>query len=195
MRMEMSTARAHLYRHGRGAGVSGMRHSRSASRASRAANPNGNAGRAVASSGRTTSVSPSITRMTLARIVWARSVLSSRLRLPVSTGQSFDSRTAVAISIEAVRELLGQVPRIPGELDLALLVDAEKTLGSLRERQDLKHECAERCGLRLRPARPSDRRGKGGSPTPPERRNVLGERVIVACALDEAELDAAPRPG
>jgi hypothetical protein len=31
-------------------------------------------------------------------------------------------------------------PRIPHELDLALLVDAEKTLGSLRERQDLKRE-------------------------------------------------------
>ncbi|MGH2845045.1 MAG: hypothetical protein ACRDL0_03310 [Thermoleophilaceae bacterium] len=39
-----------------------------------------------------------------------------------------------------IRDLLSQFPRIPSELDLALLVEGEKTLGSLRERQDLKHE-------------------------------------------------------
>lgn len=39
-----------------------------------------------------------------------------------------------------VRELLEDFPRIPRELDIALLVEAEKTTGSLRERQDLKHE-------------------------------------------------------
>lgn len=39
-----------------------------------------------------------------------------------------------------IRELLENFPRIPRELDIALLVEAEKTTGSLRERQDLKHE-------------------------------------------------------
>jgi hypothetical protein len=57
-----------------------------------------------------------------------------------TAGRAFAVRWINETSPEEANELLGKFPRIPGELDLALLVDAEKTLGSLRKRQDLKHE-------------------------------------------------------
>lgn len=41
---------------------------------------------------------------------------------------------------EDLAKMLKASPRIPGDIDYALMTETEKTLGSLRTRQDLKHE-------------------------------------------------------
>ncbi len=57
-----------------------------------------------------------------------------------TAGRSFALKWLGEAQPDGRSELLGDFPRIPRELDLALLLDAEETLGSLRERQDLKRE-------------------------------------------------------
>lgn len=57
-----------------------------------------------------------------------------------SAGRAFATAWVGKASPAAIDDLLGTHPRIPRELDVQLLVEAEKTVGSLRERQDLKHE-------------------------------------------------------
>ncbi len=57
-----------------------------------------------------------------------------------TAGRAFAASWMSSVSSEEIDDLRTQFPRIPRELDLALIVEAEKTLGSLRARQDLKHE-------------------------------------------------------
>jgi uncharacterized LabA/DUF88 family protein len=57
-----------------------------------------------------------------------------------TAGRAFAVQWMNGVEATEVSDLLRQFPRIPRELDLTLLLDAEKTLGSLRERQDLKRE-------------------------------------------------------
>lgn len=56
-----------------------------------------------------------------------------------TAGRAFAISWAQSVDPSEIQVLDG-FPRIPRELDFALLVEAEKTTGSLRERQDLKHE-------------------------------------------------------
>jgi len=39
-----------------------------------------------------------------------------------------------------LKALLADEPKIPGQIDLALVIEAEMSLGSLRDQQPLKHE-------------------------------------------------------
>ncbi len=55
-------------------------------------------------------------------------------------GLAFGQEWAQGAGRGEVEELLRQAPRIPTELDVPLILEAEKTLGSLRERQDLKRD-------------------------------------------------------
>ncbi len=57
-----------------------------------------------------------------------------------TAGRAFATEWVTRAKRDETAELLAAFPRIPSELDLALLIEAEKSLGSLRERQDLKHE-------------------------------------------------------
>ncbi len=57
-----------------------------------------------------------------------------------TAGRAFAVNWVASSTVDDVAELLEQFPRIPRELDMALLVECEKTLGPLRERQDLKRE-------------------------------------------------------
>jgi hypothetical protein len=57
-----------------------------------------------------------------------------------AAGRAFAVKWLGDATEDEAGELLGQFPRIPRDIDLALLVECEKTLGSLRERQNLKHE-------------------------------------------------------
>jgi uncharacterized LabA/DUF88 family protein len=57
-----------------------------------------------------------------------------------SAGRAFAVEWAGKASPEALEELIAVHPRIPRELDIALLVHGEGCIGSLRTRQDLKHE-------------------------------------------------------
>jgi uncharacterized LabA/DUF88 family protein len=57
-----------------------------------------------------------------------------------TAGRAFAVAWAKSASLEDLDALLKVQPKIPTELDVALLVEAEKTVGPLRERQDLKRE-------------------------------------------------------
>jgi hypothetical protein len=57
-----------------------------------------------------------------------------------TAGRVFAISWAKNASGEDLDGLLAAQPKIPTELDVAMLVEAEKGLGSLKERQDLKHE-------------------------------------------------------
>jgi uncharacterized LabA/DUF88 family protein len=57
-----------------------------------------------------------------------------------TAGRAFATKWALSGGLDHMKGLLKEFPRIPRDLDIALLVEAEKTLGSLRSRQDLKHE-------------------------------------------------------
>jgi len=57
-----------------------------------------------------------------------------------AAGRAFASAWLPTASPEALSALLRDEPKIPGQLDYNLVVDAEKSMGSLREHQELKHE-------------------------------------------------------
>jgi uncharacterized LabA/DUF88 family protein len=57
-----------------------------------------------------------------------------------TAGRAFAVEWAKSKSPEDLRDLMQVAPRIPPEIDIALILEAEKSLGSLRERQELKHE-------------------------------------------------------
>ena len=57
-----------------------------------------------------------------------------------TAGRAFALQWVGGVGVEEISNLLDQFPRIPSELDIALLVAAEKTLGPLKDRQDLKRE-------------------------------------------------------
>jgi len=57
-----------------------------------------------------------------------------------AAGRAFAADWMTKSSAEAIAELLKESPRIPGPVDFTLVTEAEATLGSLRQRQDLKHE-------------------------------------------------------
>lgn len=57
-----------------------------------------------------------------------------------TAGRAFAVSWISGVGPGEIEALLAGFPRIPRDLDIALLVEAEKTTGSLRERQDLKHE-------------------------------------------------------
>ncbi|HEX5720743.1 MAG TPA: NYN domain-containing protein [Thermoanaerobaculia bacterium] len=56
------------------------------------------------------------------------------------TGQSFASEWAQRATPEEIRRLLDQAPILPNQLDTQLLLAAETTLGSLRERKGLRND-------------------------------------------------------
>jgi len=57
-----------------------------------------------------------------------------------AAGRAFAAGWLSKATKEDLANLLKDEPKIPGQLDLALLVEGEKTLGSLRDQQPLKHE-------------------------------------------------------
>jgi hypothetical protein len=57
-----------------------------------------------------------------------------------TAGRAFAVKWLENRTADDIAGLLEQFPRIPGELDMTLLVECEQTLGSLKDRQDLKHE-------------------------------------------------------
>jgi len=58
----------------------------------------------------------------------------------VHAGRAFAREWLAKASGGDLAELLKDEPKIPGQLDFDLVVEAEKTLGSLKEKQPLKHE-------------------------------------------------------
>jgi hypothetical protein len=58
-------------------------------------------------------------------------------------GASFAQQWIENARPDQISELAASRPRIPPDLDIQLLVHAEQSLGSLRERQDLKYELRE----------------------------------------------------
>lgn len=73
------------------------------------------------------------------RATTATGVVASEL-LAAEAGRDFARSCADSISRAQLGTLLTEYPRIPSELDVQLLRDAEKALGSLRDRFDLKVE-------------------------------------------------------
>ena len=77
---------------------------------------------------------------------FSRSLDGSATRVTPTPAAAQTAGRAFAISWtknatgEDIDELLAVQPKIPTELDVTMLVEAEKTVGPLRERQDLKHE-------------------------------------------------------
>ena len=57
-----------------------------------------------------------------------------------AAGRAFATVWLSKATLEDLANLLKDEPKIPGPLDLALVIEAEKSLGSLREQQSLKHE-------------------------------------------------------
>lgn len=57
-----------------------------------------------------------------------------------TAGRAFAIAWAKNASPEELEELFKSAPRIPQDLDVSLLLEAEKTVGSLQNRQDLKRE-------------------------------------------------------
>jgi uncharacterized LabA/DUF88 family protein len=57
-----------------------------------------------------------------------------------TAGRAYAIQWSKDASPEDLNELLEVSPKIPTEVDVAMLVEAEKTVGPLRERQDLKRE-------------------------------------------------------
>ncbi len=57
-----------------------------------------------------------------------------------TVGRAFAVEWVKAGSSGALQDMIRVAPKIPPEVDLALIVEAEKSLGPLRERQDLKQE-------------------------------------------------------
>lgn len=57
-----------------------------------------------------------------------------------ATGRAFAAGWLSKATKTDLADLVKDEPKIPGQLDLALVIDGEKTLGSLRENQSLKHE-------------------------------------------------------
>jgi hypothetical protein len=57
-----------------------------------------------------------------------------------AAGRAFAADWVSNATTADLANLLKDEPKIPGQLDLALVIDGEKTLGSLRENQSLKHE-------------------------------------------------------
>jgi uncharacterized LabA/DUF88 family protein len=68
----------------------------------------------------------------------AAAEVSPRESAALSAGSDFASAWAEHATPDEVKELLSQCPRIPTPLDAQLVREAEKSLGSLRENQDLK---------------------------------------------------------
>jgi uncharacterized LabA/DUF88 family protein len=57
-----------------------------------------------------------------------------------AAGRQFADRWAERATAEDLAALMRSRPRIPRELDIELIVEAEKTLGSLRDREELKRD-------------------------------------------------------
>jgi hypothetical protein len=57
-----------------------------------------------------------------------------------AAGRAFAAEWLQRATKEDVANLLKAEPKIPGQLDLALLIEGEKSLGSLRDQQPLKYE-------------------------------------------------------
>jgi hypothetical protein len=62
----------------------------------------------------------------------------ARVDSPQKLGSEFATTWAGRATVEEREELLRQCPRIPVPLDFQLISEAEKTLGSLREKKDIK---------------------------------------------------------
>ena len=57
-----------------------------------------------------------------------------------AAGRAFAAAWLASASAEDLTALLADEPKIPGEIDLKLVIEAETSLGSLRDQQALKHE-------------------------------------------------------
>jgi hypothetical protein len=57
-----------------------------------------------------------------------------------ATGRAFAAAWLSRATPEDVANLLKDEPKIPGQLDIALVIDAEQSMGSLRDQQLVKHE-------------------------------------------------------
>ena len=62
----------------------------------------------------------------------------ARIDTPQKLGSEFATTWAGRATVEEREELLRQCPRIPVPLDFQLISEAEKSLGSLREKKDIK---------------------------------------------------------
>lgn len=65
---------------------------------------------------------------------------SSRGEMAMRLGEQFADAWTSRVTHDELLKLLDYAPRIPRELDVQLIVEAEQTLGSLRESQDLKKD-------------------------------------------------------
>jgi len=65
---------------------------------------------------------------------------SSKGEMATRLGEQFADAWASRVAPEELLRLLYYAPRIPRELDVQLIIEAEQTLGSLRESQDLKKD-------------------------------------------------------
>lgn len=68
----------------------------------------------------------------------AEASIEPTLAAAQTAGRAFAVDWAKSAAPDELERLLSKAPKIPPELDIALIVDAESTLGSLRDRQDLK---------------------------------------------------------
>jgi|CZKG01.1.fsa_nt_gi hypothetical protein len=57
-----------------------------------------------------------------------------------AAGRAFAKDWLSQVSRHELAGLISDEPKIPGQLDISLVLDAETTLGSLRDKQSLKHE-------------------------------------------------------
>jgi uncharacterized LabA/DUF88 family protein len=70
-----------------------------------------------------------------------------------TAGRAYAIQWAKDASSEALEDLLAVHPKIPTDVDVALLIEAEETVGPLRERQDLKRELRAAFWAEIRSAR------------------------------------------
>jgi uncharacterized LabA/DUF88 family protein len=64
--------------------------------------------------------------------------ISATVEAAETAGRAFAAAWAGAASTEDLESLIAAIPRIPRDLDVAMMLEAEKTVGSLHDRQDLK---------------------------------------------------------
>ncbi len=83
-----------------------------------------------------------------------------------AAGRAFAAEWLANSTSEDLAKLLTDEPRIPGQLDLALVIEAEKSLGSLRDQQPFKHELRAGFWALIDEAQSTDRRST--TPASPE---------------------------
>jgi len=67
--------------------------------------------------------------------------------------EAYVAQWSAGATSEEITHLLEQAPRVPRDIDVQLLIHAEKTLGSLRDRRELKADLRDAFWKALRVAR------------------------------------------